>query len=70
MRDEYSALPLEVLRILHDEDGGEEFIVRVEVVKSAMMKLLLAWLTAVETEVLKRGYLDFTRRDMVFVIDC
>ena len=70
MREEYSALPFEVLRILHDDDRGEEFIVRADVVKSAMVELLLAWLTAVETEVLKKGYLDFTRRDMVFVIDC
>ena len=37
--------------------------------KSEKMELLLSWLSEVEREALKEGHLDFTKRDMIFVVD-
>ena len=60
---------MEVLRVLHDGKGNEEFIIRANIVKSEEMELLLSWLSEVEERALKKGHLDFTWRDMVFVVD-
>ena len=51
---------MEVLRVLHDGKGNEEFIIRANIVKSEKMELLLSWLSEVEGEALKKGHLDFT----------
>ena len=68
-QEKYSEISLEVLGILQNSDGEEEFIIRVNIVESRKIQLLLSWLYEVEEEGLKQGYLDFTRRDMVFIID-